>query len=165
MPFLYFFSYLAKMVYLSFGSISCSVGISVFQRSSAASVSPCFEGPDRESRRLHPRLAIAAVVYTSEIERDATVASCQPVSQFYLRGLPRSLREQFRPGRSSLSSEQSRSGWRQSRGNAGQPYTTTEVRKGKTYHKRPPLSELVNLKAPNMIALLFGAPITKAPQC
>jgi len=38
-PFLYLFSFRSNRVYLSFGSISSSVGISAFHRSSAATVS------------------------------------------------------------------------------------------------------------------------------
>lgn len=41
MPFLYFFSFLSKMVYLSLGSISCSVGISFFHNSTALVVIFC----------------------------------------------------------------------------------------------------------------------------
>lgn len=40
--FLYFFSFLSKMVYLSFGTISCSTGISPFHHSTALVVIPCF---------------------------------------------------------------------------------------------------------------------------
>lgn len=40
MPFRYFFSYRAKMVYLSLGAISASVGISSFHLSSDLSDSP-----------------------------------------------------------------------------------------------------------------------------
>ncbi len=42
MLFLYFFSFLSKMVYLSFGTISCSIGISAFHLSTALVVMPCF---------------------------------------------------------------------------------------------------------------------------
>lgn len=41
MPFLYRFSLRSKMVYLSLGSISASVGIDSFHVSRAVSVSPC----------------------------------------------------------------------------------------------------------------------------
>jgi hypothetical protein len=39
--FRYFFSFRSKMVYLSFGTISCSTGISSFQRSTAFVTMPC----------------------------------------------------------------------------------------------------------------------------
>ena len=42
MLFLYFFSFLSKIVYLSFGTISCSIGISSFHLSTAFIVAPCF---------------------------------------------------------------------------------------------------------------------------
>lgn len=42
MPFRYFFSFRSNMVYLSFGSISSSVGISAFHRSIASKVCPLF---------------------------------------------------------------------------------------------------------------------------
>lgn len=41
-PFLYFFAFRSNSVYLSFGSISSSVGISSFHRSTAAATMPCF---------------------------------------------------------------------------------------------------------------------------
>jgi len=41
MLFLYFFSFLSKIVYLSFGTISCSTGISSFHLSTAFVVIPC----------------------------------------------------------------------------------------------------------------------------
>lgn len=41
-PFRYLFSFLSNMVYLSLGSISCSVGISAFHRSSDSRVCPFF---------------------------------------------------------------------------------------------------------------------------
>ncbi len=41
MLFRYFFSLRSKMVYLSLGSISASVGMSAFQRSSDRAVMPC----------------------------------------------------------------------------------------------------------------------------
>lgn len=40
MPFLYLFTFLSKTVYLSLGSISCSVGISSFQRSTFFMLNP-----------------------------------------------------------------------------------------------------------------------------
>ena len=43
MLFLYFFSFLSKIVYLSFGTISCSTGISSFHLSTAFVVIPCFD--------------------------------------------------------------------------------------------------------------------------
>jgi len=42
MPFRYFLSFRSKMVYLSFGSISSSRGISLYQRSIAFAVTPPF---------------------------------------------------------------------------------------------------------------------------
>ena len=41
-PFLYFFSFRSKIVYLSLGRISASVGISAFHRSRSLTVVPCF---------------------------------------------------------------------------------------------------------------------------
>jgi hypothetical protein len=43
MLFLYFFSFLSKIVYLSFGTISCSTGISSFHLSTAFVTIPCFD--------------------------------------------------------------------------------------------------------------------------
>jgi hypothetical protein len=43
MLFLYFFSFLSKIVYLSFGTISCSTGISSFHLSTALVVMPCLD--------------------------------------------------------------------------------------------------------------------------
>ena len=43
MPFLYFLSFLSKIVYLSLGNISSSQGISLYHRSIAfAVIPPCF---------------------------------------------------------------------------------------------------------------------------